>query len=529
MFGVALLVASPVVLGLALVQAGAQEERRSEPQGLVATGAIQVTSNPDPARAHASPQIARNPKTGELVVAETDFRTEWTCNVHISTDDGRTWARGGDPMMEPWTDCAGDPDANVNSWVAFDRDGVLHLVFAANDPAERDRAREDRQRHIFHARSEDSGRTFDTTTVWEAPEPGELTGGGNRNVRTWVAVDPNDPDRVYVTWMNWWEVDGETRNRAMLAASDDGGESFDEPVSLGEEGQSWYEPRPAVDSEGAVHVVYHSRQYTDADDEWLVRSAYHRVSTDYGATWSDPHLVDEGGKGTGFARKWSLSIDTNTDTLYVVWYGHRDPQAETPEEYPSILLRESTDSGQTWSDPLTVNDELEGVPNYHPGMSVAPNGRLDIGWLDFRNSADPTDRGGLQDVFYSYSTDGGETFSPDARVTDRQIDRSFGVWSNNVDVHAPVGVTSSDDATYLVWQDTRNARQVGQAEDVYFSAVYHEGDGATPSSAARVPTWAWGASGVAIGAGLAMLIVVVLAKRMPSRPLAMKGLRTDEQ
>ncbi|MEX2621378.1 MAG: sialidase family protein [Egibacteraceae bacterium] len=518
--GVALLLASPVVLGLGVVQASTQDGGGSEAQQPAATAAVQVTSNADPARAHASPQIARNPETGELVVAETDFRTEWTCNVHISGDEGRTWTRGGDPMLEPWTDCAGDPDANVNSWVHFDSDGVLHLVFAANDPAEREHAREDRQRHVFHARSEDSGRTFETTTVWEAPEAGELPGGGNRNVRTWVAVDPNDPDRVYVSWMNWWEVDGETQNRAMLAASDDSGATFGEPVSLGEEGTSWYEARPVVDSEGAVHVVYHSRHYTDADGEWLVRSAYHEMSTDHGATWSDPQLVDEGGKGTGFARKWGLSIDSDTDTLYVVWYGHRDPEAEAPDEHPSILLRVSTDSGETWSEPRTVNDELDGVPNYHPGMAVAPNGRLDIAWLDFRNSVDPTDRGGLQDVFYSYSTDGGETFSADARVTDRQIDRRFGIWSNSVDVHAPVGITATDDATYFVWQDTRNGRELGQAEDVYFAALYHDGDGAATSDAAGLPSWAWGGSGLAIGMGLAMLIAVgLLRRRQPQSAL----------
>lgn len=510
----ALLVASPTALGLGAVHASTEPDRSIELQRPAATAAVQVTRNPDPARAHASPQIAHNSETGELVIAETDFRTERTCDVHISADEGRTWTPGGDPMVEPWTDCAGDPDANVNSWVEFDRDGVLHLVFAANDPAEQDRAREDRQRHIFHARSDDSGRTFDTTMVWEAPEPGELAGGGNRNVRTWVTVDPNDPDRVYVTWMNWWEENGETRNRAMLAASDDGGETFSDPVSLGQEGESWYEARPAVDSEGAVHVVYHSREYTDADGEWLVRSAYHRVSTDYGETWSEPQLVDEGGKGTGFARKWGLTIDRDTDTLYVVWYGHRDPQAEAPDEHPDILLRTSTDSGQSWSEPTTVNDELDGVPNYHPGMDVAPNGRLDIAWLDFRHHVDPTDRSGLQDVFYSNSTDGGDSFSPDARVNDRQIDRRFGVWSNSIDVHGPVGIASTNAATYLTWQDTRNAREDGQADDVYFAALYHDGAGATTTAAGGLPGWAWGGSGAALGMGLAMLLAAGLARRV---------------
>ena len=38
-----------------------------------ATAAVQVTSNPAPVRGHSSPQIARNPTNGELVIAEADI------------------------------------------------------------------------------------------------------------------------------------------------------------------------------------------------------------------------------------------------------------------------------------------------------------------------------------------------------------------------------------------------------------------------------------------------------------------------
>jgi hypothetical protein len=63
----------------------------------VVTAAVQVDRNPDPARAYASPQIARNPKTGELVIAATEVRTLKTVEVWLSTDDGRSWNPGADP------------------------------------------------------------------------------------------------------------------------------------------------------------------------------------------------------------------------------------------------------------------------------------------------------------------------------------------------------------------------------------------------------------------------------------------------
>jgi len=49
--------------------AGAQENGAA-----VVTAAVQVTANPNPVRAHATPLMARNPKNGELVIAEVDVR-----------------------------------------------------------------------------------------------------------------------------------------------------------------------------------------------------------------------------------------------------------------------------------------------------------------------------------------------------------------------------------------------------------------------------------------------------------------------
>lgn len=517
----ALIVVPPAVLAVLGLPATAQD-----PSDPVVTGAVQVTANTDPTRAHASPQIARNPVTGELVVAETEVRNRKTCDVHISTNDGRTWAPGGDPMVEPWTDCSGDPDANVNFWLEFDRDGVLYMVFPANDPADQTLPRSERRRHIFLARSEDSGRTFDTTMVWEAPPHGELEGGGNRNGRTWLALDPNDPDNVHVTWMNWWS-EGDTGNRPMIATSDDGGDTFGEPVNLGEEGHSWYEPRPAVDGSGNVHVLIPSRDFrTPGSDEPPLRSAYHRVSTDGGTTWSEPQMVDQGNAGFSFSRKWGLEADPDSDTLYVVWYGHPDPRPTRPEDDRDIFLRVSTDSGQTWNDPVVVNDDAdrENVQHYDPGIDIAPNGRLDIAWLDFRNSPVPEtedqgNNGGFQDVYYSSTGDRGATLRPNIRITDRMIDRRIGVWSNKVHIHAPVGITSTDDTVYFVWQDSRNGDPVDQAEDVYFASLRLDGSGAVvaASGSSGPPTWAVAATGVAVGLGVAMLLAALLARRSSRR------------
>ena len=65
---------------------------------------------------------------------------------------------------------------------------------------------------------------------------------------------------------------------------------------------------------------------------------------------------------------------------------------------------------------------------------MAPNGRVDVAWFDFRNdpafvarTATAAPRIRYADVYMASSTDGGKTWGPNLRVTDRAIDTSIGV------------------------------------------------------------------------------------------------------
>ena len=62
-----------------------------------------------------------------------------------------------------------------------------------------------------------------------------------------------------------------------------------------------------------------------------------------------------------------------------------------------------------------INDDPINHNKWHwfGTLSVAPNGRIDSVWLDTRNAANNTD----SQLFYSYSTDGGDTWSPNVAVS----------------------------------------------------------------------------------------------------------------
>jgi Dockerin type I domain len=80
-----------------------------------------------------------------------------------------------------------------------------------------------------------------------------------------------------------------------------------------------------------------------------------------------------------------------------------------------VMFARSTDGGLTFSAPHKVNDDPVNPNKWHwfGTFAVAPNGRLDAVWYDTRNAANNTD----SQLFYSYSADGGVTWSANVAVS----------------------------------------------------------------------------------------------------------------
>jgi len=483
---------------------------------LVPTAAVQVTNDTAPLRSHSSPQIAVNPQNGELVVVESDVRGSRACVIHISTDGGRRWFQGGDPMDKQFHDCGFYAEYGPLATMAFAKDGTLLVAFVASDFL--NRIRNATPRHVFLARSTDSGRTFTTTAVFEAPD-GNQDRGLNKGPT--VAVDPTNPQLVYVGWRQGiFASDAKEKLKTNVAVSTNGGRAFGAPIDLSDDRGGDF-PTLAVDKAGVVHAVYWTRTGVASAPPPPTppqRPIIYRQSTDHAKTWSTPVDVDPG--NISASQPPLLAADPKTQDLYVVWDANSEA-ANNASDFKGdtdVFLRVSHDAGKTWGERVTISDESVKANQFDPGIAIAPSGTVHIAWYDFKNSptAPLPSTGhsgdvGISDVYAISSADHGRTFSTPLRVNDRGIDRSKGVWSNNIDSKFNVGVAATDSTVFFGWQDTRNAIGATDSEDIYASSIPLTALPA-PARDEGIPAWALFGTG-ALGLGLGICIAWLLSRR----------------
>jgi hypothetical protein len=262
-------------------------------------------------------------------------------------------------------------------------------------------------------------------------------------------------------------------------------------------------PSMTVDDKGTVYAVWPAT-YANLNPR-PAGAILVSKSTDHGKTWTTSNITPYDFKiGSFVTVTWSPKGGAQ-GTLHAVSDGTENPNVAG---YTDIYYYRSTDGGKTWSERKNVTDDdaNQYFGQVYPNVAVAPNGRVDIAFFDTRN--DPGTRG--NDVYMTSSSDNGVSWSPNRRISDHLIDRKIGVFANNADVNAPPGLAATNALTLVGWDDTRNGDAVGQAQDIYSSAVQYSELGGGTSKAAKVALA--GVVGLLI-VGLALLAVSLLSRR----------------
>jgi hypothetical protein len=315
-----------------------------------------------------------------------------------------------------------------------------------------------------------------------------------------------------------------TRSRPLLAVSEDGGRTFGEPVKLaGEAGEHLNEPNIVVGNKGEVFAFIGESRGDEKPAEGKVvpgASLWLATSRDGGKTFQQKSihtLPDDRVNGFSWLGAAQAAIDRRTGELYVVW-------EDIGGSKTSVQLMRSGDGGNSWSRPVQVNDVPHPRHNYYnqiyPTIGVAPDGRVDIAWYDWRN--DPTytpdaAAGKFQDIYYRYSRDGGQSWSNSMKVNDRMINRQYGVFSTQ-DVNGPVGLASLNDVAYVAWDDTRNGTAENEASDIYFTRIrFSAPEDVVSGGHDGGPSWLWLLPGIAVGVAVAGLLLLLVAGRFRMR------------
>jgi len=291
------------------------------------------------------------------------------------------------------------------------------------------------------------------TFVWDN---GPYAQGGDKQ---WMVIDRTGgigEGNVYACWNASYSV----CSPGSFTRSTDGGDSYEDCVTvdtdpywgtlavgpegeLYESGQNWegivvlkstnaQNPANIVswDSYSAVNLDGYLSGWNDVNPAGLMGQVY--VATDV-----------SGGPGNG-----------NVYVLASVERNSGDPG--------DVMFARSTDGGNTWSEPMRINDDL-GWDDYQwfGTMSVAPNGRIDAVWLDTRD--DPS--GNLWSaLYYSYSMDQGMSWTVNEKLSD--IFNPHVGWPQQQKMGDYFEMESDISSAHLAWANTLNNEQ-----DVYYARI----------------------------------------------------------
>jgi hypothetical protein len=127
-----------------------------------------------------------------------------------------------------------------------------------------------------------------------------------------------------------------------------------------------------------------------------------------------------------------------------------------------VMFVRSTNGGMTFSAPRRINDDPVNHTKWHwfGTLSVAPSGRIDVVWYDTRNSPNNV----TSQLFYSFSTDGGNTWSPNVAVSNPF--NPFVGYPNQSKLGDYITVVSDDDSANVAYAATFNGE-----EDIYYVRI----------------------------------------------------------
>ena len=385
-------------------------------------GAGGVGGTPMPAAVVFTPNIRLNDDTGsgrqsEVALATgpgglalagwMDERSTRVCAFSFSTNGGMTWSRNVS-IPNATGMFVGDPA------VAIDGGGTMYAVC-------QEYLNVGTTGNIRMMTSTDKGVTWSAIRTIQAAPDKPWAGGGTTE------------GTVFVSWLG---------NAAGIKRSVDRGVTWGPTQSLG---NIIHGTAITTSTTGLVHVPYN----LDSNRNQL---RYLRSRTN-GDTWDATRdlVADMGTFCFSCNPRQHPIVGAGADPtgrVVAFTWASRMPGGQADDD---VWLLYSSNGGDTWTQPIRVNDNTNTSRQFESWVAVDNYGRVHVAWTDFRN-------GGQNETWYARSADPTRGFEPNLQITD-------GRGSGNTDFLGDYkGIAVSGPDVLVVWHDTRR-----DSGDIYFS------------------------------------------------------------
>jgi hypothetical protein len=285
---------------------------------------------------------------------------------------------------------------------------------------------------------------------WEPPR--EITPHSSGQFDAQIVVDPADHRTLYAAWLQNDNTDAIIAKSADFGQSwsvviaDRGSEDADKPI-LAVRGRDVYvafnrvrrirvaashnggitfsstDVNPAlrmvralaggatIDPDQNVFVAWAGYAARDGGKGRV--NLYVSKSSDGGQSWITTAMDSSGAPPDcsafhcerGYLGAQITMASDEAGTLYALWNSGLGEKAAERINFAS-----STTAGETWSPRASVSRAAQGVEHAFPAITAGPAGDVRIAWMDTRNSP-------LWNLYYRSSTNGGATWSPEARLS----------------------------------------------------------------------------------------------------------------